>query len=214
MLGEGAVAAYDRIPFKSGEAVFTLNTATQMLLLHSFNAAPVGGGHLTGQGQMWTSPEAEMNDSATHIELHGRELPLEQTLRRYSTSIPGQALPPTLLATLPRGSLNMDGTLVGSQLAPTFQCAWGVPQDGISGHVRTNRQAAHVTVKAPSVDLVTQVDTCYAPFEAMLRARTQEDAIAVGTPIIEGLNVDCTLHGVDLLPLVAGIIGPLLPAKV
>eukprot|EP00976_Prorocentrum_cordatum_P093821 1189551-Prorocentrum_minimum.AAC.2 len=38
----------------------------------------------------------------------------------------------------------------------------------------------------------------------MLAVRTQEEAMIVGTPVVEGMDIDCTLHGVDLLPLMAG----------
>jgi hypothetical protein len=38
---EGAVGAYDRVAFTAGQCVFTLDTATQTLLLHSFSVAPV-----------------------------------------------------------------------------------------------------------------------------------------------------------------------------
>ena len=96
------VGAYDRVAFTSGQCVFTLDTATQTLLLHSFNVAPVGGGNVTGQGQLWTSPEAELDDRAVRIELHGRDLPVEAILHRYENAADVE-VPKTLLGAFLRG---------------------------------------------------------------------------------------------------------------
>jgi hypothetical protein len=40
--------------------------------------------------------------------------------------------------------------------------------------------------------------------QVVLQARTQQEAEQAAMPIIEGLAIDCSLHGLDLLPLLTG----------
>ena len=49
------------------------------------------------------------------------------------------------------------------------------------------------------MELAGHVDMVYPPYEVMVRARTQEEASTAATPVLTGADVDCTLHGVDLL---------------
>lgn len=89
----------------------------------------------------------------------------------------------------------MDGTLIGSHLAPTFQCAWDIPEDAISGGATFMRESARLNLHTPSVDMDVHLDTKFPPFEVVLQARTQQEAEQAAMPIIEGLAIDCSLHG-------------------
>jgi hypothetical protein len=70
-----------------------------------------------------------------------------------------------LAAVMPRGRATVDGTLIGSHLAPTFQCCWDIPQDAISGGATFRREAAQLNLHTPSVDLDVHLDTKFPPFE-------------------------------------------------
>ena len=55
---EGAVGAYDRVPFKSANAVFSAEIKKGVFSLHSAEAVPVDGGKLRGSGKISIKPDA------------------------------------------------------------------------------------------------------------------------------------------------------------
>lgn len=69
-----AVAAYDRVPASAAGAVFSLDSGTGILTLHSGQAVPAGGGLLQAAGRMWVAPEAETDPRAVAMEAAGSGL--------------------------------------------------------------------------------------------------------------------------------------------
>lgn len=63
-----AVAAYDRVPATAATGVFTLDTATEMFVLHSAQAVPAGGGLVQAAGKMWVAAAAETDSRAIAME--------------------------------------------------------------------------------------------------------------------------------------------------
>lgn len=63
-----AVAAYDRVPATAVNGVFTLDTATEMFVLHSGQAVPAGGGLVQAAGKMWVAAAAETDPRAISME--------------------------------------------------------------------------------------------------------------------------------------------------
>ena len=54
--GRQLVAAFDHVPFTSVQGVFTLDTSTDVMLLHDARAEVLGGGLVKGSGRMWVAP--------------------------------------------------------------------------------------------------------------------------------------------------------------
>jgi hypothetical protein len=69
-----AVAAYDRVPATAANGVFTLDTSTEMFVLHSGQAVPAGGGLLQAAGKMWVAAAAECDPRAIMMEAVGSGL--------------------------------------------------------------------------------------------------------------------------------------------
>jgi hypothetical protein len=69
-----AVLAYDRVPASGANGVFTLDTATEMFVLHSGQAVPAGGGLLQAAGRMWVAAAAEADPRAISMEVGGNGL--------------------------------------------------------------------------------------------------------------------------------------------
>eukprot|EP00879_Flechtneria_rotunda_P031910 GHRR01034999.1.p1 GENE.GHRR01034999.1~~GHRR01034999.1.p1 ORF type:complete len:199 (-),score=78.14 GHRR01034999.1:80-676(-) len=69
-----AVVAYDRIPATAANGVFTLDTATEMFVLHSGQAVPAGGGLIQAAGKMWVAAAAENDPRAIAMEAGGSGL--------------------------------------------------------------------------------------------------------------------------------------------
>lgn len=63
-----AVAAYDRVATTAANGVFTLDTATEMFVLHSAQAVPAGGGLIQAAGKMWVAAAAESDPRAIVME--------------------------------------------------------------------------------------------------------------------------------------------------
>lgn len=69
-----AVVAYDRVPASAANGVFTLDTATEMFVLHSGQAVPAGGGLVQAAGRMWVAAAAEADPRAIAMEAGGSGL--------------------------------------------------------------------------------------------------------------------------------------------
>lgn len=69
-----AVVAYDRVPASAANGVFTLDTATEMFVLHSGQAVPAGGGLVQAAGRMWVAAAAESDPRAIAMEAGGNGL--------------------------------------------------------------------------------------------------------------------------------------------
>lgn len=78
-----AVAAYDRVPTTAANGVFTLDTSTEMFVLHSGQAVPAGGGLLQAAGRMWVAAAAESDPRAIAMEAGGSGLNAGKLAERY-----------------------------------------------------------------------------------------------------------------------------------
>lgn len=202
---EGAVAAYDRIPFLGAKAVWTLDTASNVFRLHEVDARPVGGGRLRGSGYMRVDSEAEFDPTAMRVELSGSDLDADGLLRRYEAAAKelGVEVPPQLVAaTLPVGRASMEASLVGSLLTPTVDVRWAAPQAEASGTMQFTRPAITVGVKTPGLDVAATVETVYPPWEVALAARTQEESMAASEFVVAAVDADVQLHNLDVLGLI------------
>lgn len=85
----GAVVAYDRVPASAANGVFTLDTSTEMFVLHSGQAVPAGGGLLQAAGRMWVAAAAESDPRAIAMEAGGSGLNAGALAARYVND-PGQ----------------------------------------------------------------------------------------------------------------------------
>lgn len=84
-----AVAAFDKVAFTSGSAVFTLNTATDIFTLHDSTALVAGGGKLTGGGQMWIAPIAEEDPQAIAMQVEGYGIATKEVIKNYLPEVCG-----------------------------------------------------------------------------------------------------------------------------
>lgn len=78
-----AVAAFDKVAFTSGSAVFTLDTSTDIFTLHDSVALVAGGGKLTGGGQMWIAPVAEQDPQAIAMRIEGYGIATKEVMENY-----------------------------------------------------------------------------------------------------------------------------------
>ena len=113
---------FPRVPFSFADAVFTLDTASGTLTLHSAQAKPSGGGTLLASGTISTNPAAEFDPAAMQIAMEGHGVSLEWLLQRYVS--PAVAIPPTLVL----GEGHVQGSIKGSHMEPTIDVAWQAPE--------------------------------------------------------------------------------------
>ncbi|KAK9804274.1 hypothetical protein WJX72_004315 [[Myrmecia] bisecta] len=193
----GALAAYDRLPLASASAVFTLDTSTDIFLLHSFQVEPLDGGRLVGSGRMWVAKEAEMDPQAVRIQAQGHSLPTHRLLQRYLPK--GTNLPASVVL----GDSEIQATMIGSHLAPDIRTRWKAPTAQAHGTTHMTRDSTHFTCKAPALDLTGSLHLRPATFEQIKQAVTQEEATALAVPVLDGCDIDAEFKGLDVLPLVA-----------
>lgn len=62
------------MPASAANGVFTLDTATEMFVLHSGQAVPAGGGLVQAAGRMWVAAAAESDPRAISMEAGGSGL--------------------------------------------------------------------------------------------------------------------------------------------
>ena len=198
---DGAVAAYDRIPFTSGSAVFTLDTETQMFRLHALDASTVGGGRLSASGSMWVAPEAELDLRAVKMVLSGRSLPAAQMLQKYAQAAHVE-LPAAVLA-VAEGSTSLEASMEGAHLSPNVNLKWETPEAGAAGSMSITRAASDFQLRAPQLEVGGRLQTSYPPYAQVRAARTQAEASAAARPVIEGCDVDLSLNGLELMTYLA-----------
>lgn len=193
----GAVGSYDKVLFRGASCVFTLDTSTSMLDLHSIEAEPLAGGRVSGSGMMWIAPEAEEDERAMSISLMGQDIPVEPILEEY---LPDKAsLPPSLKL----GLANGEGSVKGSLISPTLSAKWHAPLAEASGNVRISRDAIQFRSDAPTLGLNATLLTVYPNAELARFATTQEEATSAAQPLIEGCDIHLNIQGADLMSLVA-----------
>ncbi|KAK9862508.1 hypothetical protein WJX84_009406 [Apatococcus fuscideae] len=197
-----AAAAYDHIPFKSASCVYTLDTSTNIFLMHSIQAEPLSGGHLLGAGRLWVAPEAETDPRAVRVQVTGKDLPTESLVRAYLPQ--GTELP----ASLTLGPASLEASMQGTGMAPEIKALWEVPAAQATGSALLNIDSTKITCMAPSLDLSAVMHVRPPPMEALKNARTQEEVTALAQPIFEGCEVDLDLKGVDAVPLVPNMSEP------
>ncbi|CAL8466123.1 g5659 [Coccomyxa elongata] len=194
-----AAGAYDRVPIANASAVWTLDTSTDIFLLHSIQAEPLGGGQVLGSGRMWVSPEGEMDPRAVRVQLEGQNLPTEALLNRYMP----KATP--LPAATELGDSSVQGTMAGSFLAPDLHMRWEAPAVAASGTADFSRDANRFTCRAPSLDVSGALFLRPPPFYAVKAVLTQAEATALAQPQLEGADIDCDFKGLDVLPIAAAL---------
>ena len=198
---DGAVAAYDRVAFTSGTAVFTLDMDSNMMRLHSVDGTTLGGGSVSASGSIWVAPEAELDPRALKVSIRGRQLPAERVLEQYAQAA-NVEVPPAVLA-LAAGGTSLEATMEGSQLAPSLIAKWDTPEAGSSGSLDIRRAAAEFHVRGPQLDLGGKFQTAYPSFDTIRAARTQAEASAASRPVIESCDVDLGLAGLDMMAYVS-----------
>ena len=105
---EGAVGAYDRVPFKSANAVFSAEIKKGVFSLHSAEAVPVDGGKLRGSGKISIKPDALYDPEALDVEGSGVDLNFLKIAKRFSRD----EAPPWLDRLCPSSPANVAGTFV------------------------------------------------------------------------------------------------------
>ncbi|WIA09845.1 hypothetical protein OEZ85_010059 [Tetradesmus obliquus] len=199
----GAVVAYDRVPASAANGVFTLDTSTEMFVLHSGQAVPAGGGLLQAAGRMWVAAAAESDPRAIAMEAGGSGLNAGALAARYVND-PGQPAtvgPAAVLAGA--GPLNVRGSMSGSHLAPTTRLDWASPSGGLSGSASFTPTALQAAGSGPGFSVRASAVTSNPTAEQARAADTQAEATYYGTPRVEAFQLEGSLAGVDLLPLAA-----------
>ncbi|KAL3160063.1 hypothetical protein ABBQ38_009778 [Trebouxia sp. C0009 RCD-2024] len=193
----GSVAAYDKVPLAAASCLFTMDTATSIFLMHSFQAEPVGGGKMLGSGRMWVAPAALEDPRAVKISMQGQGLPTEALLKSYLP--PGTALPKALTL----GPGEVQGSMEGPHTNPTIRATWQVPVAEASGQVKLDKDAIHMSAKAPALD-VSGVLHMRPPAPQVVRAAlTQAEVSAVSVPVLEGAELDASFKGLDVMPMIS-----------
>ncbi|KAK9840821.1 hypothetical protein WJX81_007219 [Elliptochloris bilobata] len=193
----GTAGVYDLVPIASASAVFTLDTSTDIFLLHSLQAEPLSGGQLLGAGRLWVSPAAELDPRAVRIHMEGRGLPAEAIITRYLPK--GTQLPAALVL----GEASVRGRMKGSQLAPEISATWAAPAAGASGTAALSREATRFTCQAPALEASGTLFLRPPPLHAMKDVVTQAEATTLAQMQLEGADLDVNMRALDVLPLLA-----------
>lgn len=161
-----AVAAYDRVPAQAAQGVFTLDTATDMFVLHSGQAVPAGGGLLVATGKMWVALQAEADPRAISMQAVGEGLSLPALAAAY---LEGPSPPAVSLL----GPLNVQGSLEGSHIAPISRVQWLAPRAGISGSALLGPTAVSALASGPGFELQGQAATSVPGADRVRNANSQ-----------------------------------------
>ena len=191
---EGAVAAYDRVPFKSANAVFSVDVKKGAFSLHSAEAQLVDGGRLRGSGRVSTKPTALFDPDALNIE--GTAVDID-FLRLAKRLVPGDA-PPWLDRVCPSSPAIANAKFTGALSAPVLDAQWSVEEDEYKGSVTMAREGIITNVETPVLDLKASIATTFQPLEVALKAVTVEEAIAAGRPTVTDAEADLMLNGADI----------------
>jgi len=193
-VGEGAVAAYDRVPFKSANAVFTANVKKGEFSLHSAEAIPVDGGKLRGSGRISIKPDALFDPNACDVEGTGVDLDFLKIAKRLSRD---EELP-WLDRVCPSSPANVSGTFVGALSEPILNANFTVEDDEYKGHLTMTRDGVMTNIETPVLEMKASIATKFQPLEEQLKATTVEQAIALGKPKVTDAEADLMLNGADV----------------
>jgi len=191
---QGAVAAFDRVPFKSANAVFSMDIKKGAFSLHSAEATLVDGGRLRGSGRVSTKPTALFDPNALNVEGTAVDIDLLRLAKRL---VPGEA-PPWLDRVCPTSPAIANATFTGALSAPVLDAQWSVEADEYKGSVNMAREGIITNIETPVLDLKASVATTFQPLEVALQARTVEEAIAAGKPTVTDADADLMLNGADI----------------
>ncbi|KAL0030394.1 hypothetical protein WJX79_000988 [Trebouxia sp. C0005] len=194
---QGCVGAYDKMPLASASCLFTMDTSSDIFIMHSFQAEPVGGGKMLGSGRMWVAQAALDNPNAVKMTMRGQGLPTEALLKRYLPS--GTVLPKALTL----GPGEVQGSMEGSHTNPTVHATWQVPVAHASGQVKLDKDSMHLSAKSPALDVSGILHMRPPPPEKIRAAVTQAEMTAVSVPVLEGAEVDANFKGLDVMPVVS-----------
>ena len=192
---KAAVGAYDKVSFSSAELVFSLDTASNTMNLHSIQAEPVSGGKIHGYGRLKVDPSAEMDSSALDIFASGTGLQPKSLAKPYLIS--DATLPPSLV----EGSASMTATMKGAGLAPIVDVSFSLPNTKASGTACFTRTSTSASFASPSLEASGSILVQPATFEDIRAAITQEQASALAKPDIVGCNANIVFKGLDMVPL-------------
>ncbi|KAL6785562.1 hypothetical protein ACKKBF_B00775 [Auxenochlorella protothecoides x Auxenochlorella symbiontica] len=193
----GALGAFDRVPLRSAEAVFSLDTATQRLEVHAVHAAPCDAGAVHGHGHLSVSPDAEADPDALDVDLRGSGIEAGPLLKRF---LPGEA---SLPSSLSLGAASFEARIRGSALSPAMHADFRLPALEASGSLRSGKTSCALTLASPYADVAAEVGLVPPPPAASVAAVTQRAAAALARPAPDAASLAVTLRGLDLLPLVS-----------
>jgi len=202
-----AVAAYDRIAFEAVKAVWTLDTASGLFVLHEAEAIPAGGGAVRAAGQLRVDPAAEAAPDGIRFTVTGEGVDGARLARAYQGALregagggpPPPELPPQLLEGL-RGA-SFSALLAGSQLTPGCSVAWSAPGAEAEGSVELQRAAITARLRTPSLEASCVLETAYPPLAQALAAATQEEAMAAADFTVTGAEGELAMNNADVLQL-------------
>jgi len=181
----------------SARGIFTHNMRTDVLTLHDFLAAPVGGGKLRGSGQLWLAPWAEKDPQALHIRCDATGLAAKEIFRRY---IPDNVELPKVIDP---GATNFRLTMKGSHSAPVTRVKFEAPEVQITGEASLSRSEWKATAKAPDFKISGTMHTQFPDFDSTKNVFTQPEMTRLCRPKINGVESEISLKGCDMLPLFA-----------
>jgi hypothetical protein len=115
---------------------------------------------------------------------------------------PAGAPPPHAASVLAgAGPLNVRGSLSGSHLAPSTRVDWAAPSSGVTGSAQFSTTALSVGCSGSQFSLRASAAVSNPTMEQARNANTQVEATYFGTPRVEAFQLEGSLNGVDLLPL-------------
>eukprot|EP00897_Mesotaenium_endlicherianum_P001207 jgi/Mesen1/1113/ME000123S00282 len=207
-LNRKAAAAYDKIPFTSGSGSFSFNSDNCMAELYGVRLVPVGGGEIRGAGNMWVSPEGEVEPGSVEVDCWAHDLPADSLLRYYLPA--GMELPAGSI-----GSTHGEAKVRGALLTPTIEAKWKAPEstgsfEGAQGGVAISKEAISVTSSAASFDIDGSIMTSFPPLpprerSSKERLRSLEAAWenpSPPKPALTGVNMDLRLKSFDFMGFV------------
>ena len=195
MSTEGAAGAYHLVPFQDAGAVFSLDTATNVMTLHAIHAELVDGGQLQGSGKMNVSPAAEFDPSALDIAVRGSDINQEAIAKRF---MPDVVLPMELDTGLSSGSFIMKG----AHMSPVIDTSFNI-SNGTHGTVRFQRDSTSLKVQSPQFEALGSVYLQPPSYQDVKKAVTQDQASELAKPNFTGGAVSLNLNGLDVLPLIS-----------
>ena len=195
-----AVAAYDRVAFDAVKAVWSLDTQTNVFVLHDALATPAGGaGAVRASGTLRVDPAAELDPSAMRVDLSGTGVDPAYLVRAYHGALPdGVDVPPSLV---PSGPASFTASIAGSLLEPGVDVVWEAPQSEASGSVHLSRSAIDASVRTPSLDASARLDTEHPSIETALAARTPLESMAAAEFSVVGADAELNMRNLDVVAL-------------